>query len=150
MRSLSLDEFVAEMDDVADVLAAPKPEVLRQLRPMVQQNIRDNFTGSHSPENLPWAARKHEGDGHPLLIDTGAMLQAAVGSEGTVGKGGVVIVDSESLLLGVDGDEIPYAAVHNRGGRNMPQREFMGTSDQTEIDMGEVIADEMLAKAWPE
>lgn len=110
-------------------------------RPLILQNVRDNFTSSVSPDGVQWPARKIVGDGHPLLIDTGALLQAATGG----GAGHVSQIGPRSMALGVD-ESIPYAAIHNYGGetRPMPQREYMGASEATEEEIAEALADYLL------
>lgn len=121
----------------ADVEQGPYTEPLGDCLPVIYQSVRDNFTSSATPDDVSWPARKIEGDGHPLLIDTGAMLQAAVGS----GSGRVQEVGSFDLAVGVDGSVIPYAATHNFGSKNMPSREYMGISEEHEDECERIIAD---------
>lgn len=102
----------------------------------VLQGVRDNFTSSVNPDGKKWKPRKNKGDGHPLLIDTGKLLQAAVGS----GAGRVQQADAAELTVGVDTARVPYAAVHNRGGKKMPQREFMGVQNKRLKRIDKLIA----------
>lgn len=112
-----------------------------KVRPIMLQAVRDNFTSSATPEGVSWPARKVIGDGHPLLMDTGALLQASTGG----GTGHVTIIERDAVEVGTDGTSgtggNPYAAVHNRGAVNMPQREFMGASEKRLREIDEQIAD---------
>lgn len=110
-------------------------------RPMVLQNVRDNFTSSVSPDGNQWPERKHVGDGHPLLIDRGDLLQSAVGG----GAGHISQVQPREMALGTDDYK---AAWHTKGTPNMPARPFMGASDETEIEIAEQLADHLLPRAF--
>jgi phage gpG-like protein len=120
--------------------AGPYSDALQSCLPIVYQSVRDNFTSSATPEGDDWPPRKHIGDGHPLLIDTGAMLQAAVGT----GPGRIQEVGSHEAMVGVSGGTIPYAAIHNYGTAKMPQREFMGIDEAAEQACEDAIADYVL------
>jgi phage gpG-like protein len=133
-------EFGKYADDVADKVANdPLDEAIEEAYAAVLQNIRDNFTSSATPGGDPWPERKIAGDGHPLLMDTGDLIQAATGG----GSGHVVKLEPRSLLAGVDVEAIPYAATHQFGDstRNIPSREYLGAGEETLIDIGEAIAD---------
>lgn len=108
-----------------------------EVRKQALQGIRDNFNSSANPENRSWPPRKVEGDGHPLLIETGKLMQAATGG----GAGHVTRISNGELTLGVDGSKVKYAAIHNNGGKRMPKREFMGNRPQRITEIGEIIAD---------
>ena len=111
---------------------------------MVYQAIRDNFTSSATPDNEDWPPRKRIGDGHPLLIDTGAMLQAATGAgpgaESEISKDGM---GEHELAVSIDAGAIPYAATHQYGDprRNIPQREFFGMHEVAIDEAETIIAD---------
>jgi len=107
------------------------------VRDQALQGIRDNFTSSADPDNQSWPARKVVGDGHPLLIDTGKLMQAATGG----GAGRLSQVTSRELALGVNPSVVPYAAVHNNGGSKMPKREYMGNRPERLDAIEEIIAD---------
>jgi phage gpG-like protein len=92
---------------------------------IAEQSTRDAFTSSADPiTDSDWAPRVDPGDGHPLLIDTGALLQAATGG----GAGHVRVVSPREMVSGVDKGAVVYAAVHNFGwpDRNIPQRRYLG------------------------
>ena len=145
--SQTAEQFNADMATVADKITALVPEALRDCEPLVSGAIMENFLGSKSPDGTTWPPRKNPGDGHPLLIETGALMLAAT-TPGTAGH--VSRVEGDSLVVGVDKDGgiggIPGAGVHNYGfaERNVPQREFMGIDEDTADACGEVIADKLL------
>ncbi len=106
---------------------------------LILQNIRDNFTSSASPRGQSWPQRKKIGDGHPLLMDKGKLLQAATGG----GAGHIDLATDSELVLGISHSVVPYVNVHNFGypERNLPQREFFGISDETSDEIENVIGD---------
>lgn len=138
-------EFAALAESI---IVGPYSQPLADCLPAVHQSVRDNFTSSATPENVDWPPRKIEGDGHPLLIDTGAMMQAATGG----GAGGLQQVDSHELLVGVDGGVIPYAATHNygRSDANIPQREFMGLTEEGADECESILADFVMSAIFGE
>jgi phage gpG-like protein len=93
-----------------------------------------------TPGGDPWPERKIEGDGHPLLMDTGALLQAATAG----GAGHIVVLEPRSLEFGIDADSIRYAATHEFGSpdRNIPPRSYLGAGEETLDNIGDEIADE--------
>lgn len=113
--------------------------VIDECVPILRQSVRDNFTSSASPDNVGWVPRKKIGDGHPLLVESGDLMQAAVGT----GSGSVSEADDRSVTIGVKGDVIRYAAIHNFGGvtRPMPQREFMGAKEERLVECADIMAE---------
>lgn len=107
---------------------------LEQCHQEVNQAHRDNFTSSASPEGIAWPARKPRrgDDGHPLLMETGAMLQAATGG----GAGHVGRVGNRTMEAGIDTSiqqgGIPGARAHEFGypERNLPARPWLGASEK--------------------
>jgi phage gpG-like protein len=120
------------------IIEGPYQPALNQCLVVMRQGIRDNFNSSATPDNENWPPRKIVGDGHPLLMDTGAMLQAAVGS----GTGAITEVGTHEATTGVDGGAIPYAAAQNFGRPeiNLPDREFLGAREERIDEMEELIA----------
>ena len=139
-ESIQADHFADYLGLVAmDFEDRPLEPVLRECAPIIRQSVRDNFTSSASPDGVDWPARNEVGDGHPLLMDTGKLMQAAVGS----GSGALFEIQDRSLMVGVDGDIVPYAAIHNYGGvkRPMPKREYMGPKPEHVDECGGLIGD---------
>ena len=136
---IDMQAMEQEMSRVAANVAGYdwNPVLGGDVRKEALQAVRDNFNSSASPDNRSWPPRKNVGDGHPLLIDTGRLMQAATGG----GPGHVTRVQDGELTVGVDGSKVKYAGVHNRGGRRMPKREFMGARPPKLKQIGEIIAD---------
>lgn len=134
----------------AAILEGPYDEPLAVCEQVTRQAIRDNFNSQASPDNVDWPPRKNPGDGHPLLIDTGAMMQAATGG-GPGGDSRQFQDTGEHVLeLSIDGSTIPYAATHNYGDprRNMPQREFFGMHEAAIDEAEQVIADFVMTQIF--
>lgn len=114
---------------------------LKDNHDLVHKSVGVNFTATAAPDGSKWPPRKKIGDGHPLLIDTGTLFQAATSD---FGAGAVNEVGDRDAATGIDPEEVPYAATHNYGDpvRNMPQREFEDVDDTTLDRMAERIADE--------
>lgn len=112
-------------------------ELAGPVRGLVLQGIRDNFTGSRDPSGKPWAPRKNIGDGHPLLMDTGRLMQAATGG----GAGHSSAASSRELSVGVSDASVPYAKYHETGTSKMPARRFMGVQERRLAEIDEIIAD---------
>ena len=112
-------------------------------RPMVLQDERDHFTSSVSPDGVPWAPRVVLGDGHPILVDKGNLLQAATGG----GAGHISQVGQQEMILGVRGD-VSGAMYHESGTSRMPARPFMGAKQSTEDEIEEKLADFVLEKVF--
>lgn len=136
---IQIENLEREMRRVASNLTEYdwNPVLGGEVRREALQAVRDNFTSSATPEGRNWPPRKHRGDGHPLLIDTGKMMQAATGG----GAGHVTQVQNDELTVGVDDSKVPYAKYHNEGTRRLPRREFMGAGKKRINAMGEIIAD---------
>lgn len=122
-----------------DLQQGPYTRAMELAAPIVNQSVRDNFNSSASPDGVNWPPRKNPGDGHPLLIETGALLQAATDG----GPGHIERFEPFGLQKGVQSSEIPYAAVHNEGGitKPIPQREFMGLHDRGQDEVADLLAD---------
>lgn len=143
LKRASSDLAVEEVDDyVKDVSqnldSEPLDEAMEACRDELYRGIRSAFNSSVDPETgVSWAPRKREGDGHPLLIDTGALLQSAVGS----GPGMIQRLDAREVTIG---SSVYYGKFHQYGTNKMPARPFMGASPETLDRCGEIIADAAL------
>lgn len=112
----------------------------KQCIDLVHKRIGVNFASASSPNGGEWAPRKKQGDGHPLLIDTGTLFQAATSD---FGAGSFSDISAREASTGVDAGEVPYAATHNFGdpSRNIPQREFEDVDEETLDQAAELMAD---------
>jgi phage gpG-like protein len=145
---MTIDEFAAELDAVSRRIdKEPADGALEKCRNLILCDMVDNFEKSMSPDGTLWPPRQKAGDGHPLLIQTRALMDAATGS----GAGSINTIDGRELQLGVDGSIIPYAASHNFGdpSRNIPEREFLGAQEVTLNECAEILAEELLLRFWP-
>lgn len=140
-ETIQAENAQAVFEDKARRWPGPWPTALEALIPLAHQSHRDNFTSSATPEGADWPPRKVEGDGHPLLIDTGNMLQASTGG----GPGGVARIEGDTLFMGVSLDVIPYARAHNMGNpeRNLPRREFLGLTLRRAQEGETIVADKV-------
>lgn len=137
-------EHFRALEEAAEV-ADFSPVLREQVHPMLLASFRDRFTSSASADGAAWPARKDPGDGHPLLMETGALMQAATGG----GAGAFAEIETRELSAGVDmqgGSEggIPGAGVHQFGyaERNIPARPYLEADDETLVEIGEVLADD--------
>ncbi len=140
-QTFPVEDAAAELTLLAEVFeSAPLADAMRLCAGVMRQAVRDNFTSSATPDNANWPPRKLKGDGHPLLIDTGALLQAATGG----GAGHIEQIDAREVAMGVDGRVIPYAATHNYGRGAIPQREYAGLRPDHVDACLDLIADGLL------
>lgn len=119
------DPVARDADELLTRLAnLPLQAELGESRRLMLQSFRDNFTSSATADGQNWPERKNPGDGHPLLMDTGALLQAAVGG----GVGHESLLSDRELSLGIDSDVrqggIPAAVALDQGNERMPARRF--------------------------
>jgi phage gpG-like protein len=119
---------------------------LYAMLPSLRGGFLDNFNNAVGADGATWQKRKREGDGHPLLVESSALLQAVMG-----GDGSVTTIAARELQTGVNASSggdggVPFAGLHNAGNpaTNLPQREFMYASEETLDRMVEVFADETL------
>jgi len=145
-RLIELDELEQHIEQVrrATHTADFEPVLREKVRPLVLQSIRDRFNSSASADGKSWPVRQNAGDGHPLLLDTGALMLAATGQ----GSGHHTSVDRDSLSVGVDMEGgyqggIPGAAVHEFGyaKKNIPARPYLAADERALELAGEAIAD---------
>lgn len=121
--------------------SAPLNEAMLACADLMRQSVRDSFNSQASPDGQGWPPRKHVGDGHPLLMDTGRLLQAATGG----GPGQLEVIQPREVSLGVDGRIVPYAATHNfgRAEANIPSREYAGLKPEYADACEGIIADSL-------
>lgn len=174
------DGFAALLGRKADELAHIDLTVpLRRIAVLARSSVLENFSGSHSPEGIPWLPLRHrransKGEDKPLR-DTG-VLMASVTASGSAGH--VEAITSRSLKLGTN---IVYAAVHQfghtfqrparrrdkpwvfvgRGGatvftrsirahtQTVPARPFLGWGDQLLHRSGQILAEYLGEQAVP-
>lgn len=140
---IELDDLGKHFDAVGQAIEHGdfEPTLRQEVRPLVLQSIRDNFNSSAGADGSAWPARKIAGDGHPLLIESGTLMQAATGG----GSGHVTEADSRELSVGVDtsAEGLAGAAAHQFGysPNNLPARPYLEARDEALEAAGEAIAD---------
>jgi hypothetical protein len=160
------EEFINSMNAAPERLAAPIDDAMRTMAEPCYVDIRDNFLGAHDPDGSDWPTRKDPKPAvgwprggaqstpamHPLLIDTGALSEAAGTPDA---PGSICEVSDATLMIGVnkDGGEggIPGAAVHNYGyfEKNIAQREYLGIREETAEICDGILLDKCLEAALP-
>lgn len=171
MIQQTADEFVRDMNKLADTIGNDLTAPLEKCKPRLLESFNENFNSQSSAGN-PWPPRKDEGFAHPLLNLSGHLKAAATGQ----GAGHVERIinegDRTSIELGVDktaeGGGLPGAAVHNYGAVirpvnkqylswinskgervfakqvTIPQREYLIADEQAIDDCADIMADELL------
>ena len=120
-------------------------DVMPEIARVINQSTRDNFNSSADPDGGSWPPRKHIGDGHPLLMDTGKLLQAATGG----GSGHIERMEPNGIVVGVDGATVPYAGIHNDGmGGRMPQREYLGLDEEGQNVTEDILIDFLMSEVF--
>ena len=152
MKTMTAEEFSADMDTIAGTFGGFVGEALKDCEPIVADAILENFARQQSPDGEEWPERKKIGDGHPLLVETkregsGSLLAAATGQ----GAGNVCRIEGDTLVWGVDKDGgiggIPGAGIHNTpvgesSFNNIPGREFLGIDEDHADQCGEIFANQ--------
>lgn len=141
------DEIVEQFyGATAELLALSCSPVFAEMLPIVRQSIRDRFDTATTPDGVPWPPRKPSpfDDGHPLLIDTGALFAAALGW----GTGAIEQLANRELMVGIDGSVIEYAAVHNEVDDNTFDREYFAPDEQAIDECEELLADYVLEQIF--
>lgn len=133
----------------SDLQQGPYTRAMEKATDIVNQSVRDNFNSAATPAGANWPARKHTGDGHPLLMESGALLQAATDG----GSGHIEKVGPFELTKGVQGGEVPYAATQNYGrdwgrGSPIPAREFMGLDDKGADAVADLLGDFVMTEIF--
>lgn len=106
--------------------------ILDHLRELIAEETRSNFEGKHDPAGNPWAPPKRN-YGHPLMVRSGDLLDAAVQAAWSAVK------TRDGLRFDLSGLP-PYAVFHEFGTQKMPARPFFGISMEVTHRAEELIA----------
>lgn len=132
-EAVGLDEAVARLMALDGFDQA---QLMDDAGALLESSTRDRFDTKTAPDGsawVPWSERydntRHHGV-HSLLIEGGGLRDSiasyATGEEAAVGSNMV------------------YAAIHNFGGEpvgsNIPERPYLGVSDEDERDLGDLVA----------
>lgn len=116
--------------------------VVKDLSPALQDVADDFYEGQQSvfsqgPGPYPalsnlYAQRKQAQAGfvYPILVLSGALREAASVQDGS---GNITKIQKQSVTFAVNESALPYAAVHQYGGRVMPKRSFMFVGPESEF-----------------
>jgi phage gpG-like protein len=137
---MSPEEFSATLERFEKHLTSGsfrKP--LQDMVDIFHEGVRENFIRAADDMGQAWAPRKVEpADGHPLLIDTSAMLKAAE-EEGFAGN--ITQVEDREFTAGIDSAVIQYAPYHQFGTRKMPARKYFYADAEALERMDEALLD---------
>lgn len=135
---IAWDDLESHLTRVVDSLATmPMGETLSEAKTLVHRSIRGGFNSSVDPNTgTPWAPRRRYYP-HPILMKSGAMMQAATGG----GAGAIQRITERALTVGVLASVIGYAPKHQFGLGGMIPRPFVGVDRDTLAAIGEVVAD---------
>lgn len=144
MREADLDitKLADEIEKTLSRLSTVSLEpAMQEAKIRIHRGIRAGFNSSADPStNENWPPRKRRYP-HPILVKTGAMMQAATGA----GAGAIQEVKPRGLTVGVNSSIIGYAYLHQVGSGKLASRPFVGASSETVDAIGELIADAGLA-----
>lgn len=94
-----------------------RPLILRSWQSYMLRETRRRYRQMVSPDGVQWPKTKHPGKRHVrTLYATGTLFRS------------IVPFTVDELTVGI-GTNIPYAKRHQEGGKNMPQRKFLGFAD---------------------
>jgi phage gpG-like protein len=123
------DDFLDALSKLPDNIAgANYAPALSDVALEVYVSVERNFSRQVDQDGVIWPPRK-DNLPHPLLILTGAMLDASTG-----GVGAKLDIEPNSLAMGVESGAIPYAAVHQFGFENIPRRQYFYLNENERPD----------------
>lgn len=142
---MQLDEFVAMLDGANDRLdKASFREALERAGKQFGQEVQRNFERQEDSSGTPWKPHAPLTIAlhgvHPLLRLTYAMYQAATDLDAA---GSTKLLKERSIMVGIDGTEIPYAIKQDEGAGRIPAREFFYLSEEGAERVQEVIEEEL-------
>jgi phage gpG-like protein len=138
------------MDDLQDYFSSLPDEIMGDIPDIVAETAVEYFKESFSRKEFdgkPWAPLKKEKSSGSLLVSSGNLLNSIRPA----------YVGSDKVIISAGNDKVPYAQAHNEGvigsvvipahtrtnkkgtsytveahtiQQNIPQREFMGNSDE--------------------
>lgn len=133
-----LDQFLADFHgaDLTPAFMAADVEM--------SHGFAENFyntTGGNAefwPPHAPATVARH--GPHPLLILTGKMFDAATNVDS---PGHLRHIAGDEMTIGIKGSHVPYAHFHQTGTVNMPKRQVIHATAETEQRARDAFADEL-------
>ncbi len=128
---MTLDEFIEEMEK-AELLHETLPiarDLAEQVTQIYYEDIAINFALSSSADGQGWAPHAPSTISrygpHPLLILTGALLEASTSS---IAPGSYLEVSDRQIVIG---NTLIYAATQQYGRDNIPARPYFDPSEES-------------------
>ena len=147
MKSYTIQAFETSLEQALDAISN-QSEGLRTCVEPILNGVERNFQQSQSARGDSWPARKDQGDGHPLLIDTGDLMTSAIGA-GTVVQVGATEM-SIDLPPGQSGTSRAGVRRHEFGDQEIMgqdgilARPYFGVSEETADECTKRIADNVM------
>lgn len=144
---MSPEDFIILLNDAGEQAeSGSMREALHGCVKILHEGFETNFLRAEDASGASWPVRKDDLP-HPLLILHGDLIEAArdVGNPNNL-----LHVDDRELVTGISGSGVPYAATHNYGRENIPQREFLYANEEVQEACEEVMADALLEMMFPE
>jgi len=133
-----LEDFAKELLETAErVESSDYREPLKIAGKTFGDEVGKNFlreeseSGSAWPEHSPVTVAIY--GPHPLLRLSYVMMTAATDYGN---PGASMVLENNQITIGIDGNEIPYAATQNDGGGNIPAREFFYLNEDSQGLLG--------------
>lgn len=140
-ETFTLDQFADELDRLAAY--HERGDHTRMLErvalPALRDGVASNFFHAASPDGSPWPPRRGNYS-WPMLRKSLAMFNSLCTE---AAPGGYSIVAEKFAVIGSEvrsPSGFNYPALHNYGGRVMPQREFAGLSPDAVDSLADAIA----------
>lgn len=140
---ISSDNIKEVFDEFRETITSGDlSEAWKEVLPIVQSGLYDNFTAAADQDGTPWPPHAPETvrryGAHPLLVLSGKMI-AAVTETGA--SGNISDIQSRELEVGVSKSDVIYAGAQNFGYGHIPPRPYMYASEQTTEKAVETFAD---------
>lgn len=135
-RQMSLDDFASWADAQAHPIDLTP--ALKTCAVLIRAAIKSCFANARAPDGTSWLPLKNpprrRGKSPKPLRDKGILMASA----SAFGAGHVETITPSSLTMGTN---IEYASYHQDGTATIPQRAFLGVSDEVADKCQMVIAD---------
>ncbi len=115
---------------------------MQKVLDLTKTELNAGFESGTAPDGSKWPALKHPRPPHrnqnnKPLIDTKKLQESVVGNS----QDHLEAVSGEGLILGT---YVEYAGFHQNGTSKIPQREFMGFSEEIQDQSAELVADSLI------
>lgn len=118
--------------------------VWRGIAEILYEGFTDNFARAATAEGEPWRPRRSKKAQNPLLILSSLLIRSVGGQAESI-----YMASPMELILGVDGGAVKYAAIHNEGSGDMPQREYLNVPEAVRDQGAEKFVDAFSEHLFP-